>query len=152
MRLECVASETKGALGRCGVANAAAVERRTATTENVASTDAEADVERPLSKGRHQHGLERVRSSNFRSRAARIPKGGRCVTSTRCSRGIASRRARSAVSSGSGGAVYDKEYSLREFGGILRMYAGWGMWVVFAPEDEVHEEPVIQVRKPKRDR
>lgn len=51
-------------------------------------------------------------------------------------------------------AIYidDKEYALREFGEILRMYAGWGMRVVFVPEDEVHEEPVIEVRKPKRRR
>lgn len=51
-------------------------------------------------------------------------------------------------------AIYidDKEYSLREFGEILRMYAGWGMRVAFVPDDEVHEEPVIEVRRPKRGR
>lgn len=51
-------------------------------------------------------------------------------------------------------AIYidDEEYSLREFGEILRMYAGWGMRVVFVPDDAVHEEPVIKVRKPKRRR
>ncbi len=51
-------------------------------------------------------------------------------------------------------AIYidDKEYTLREFGEMLRLYAGWGMRVAFVPEDSVHEEPVIDVRKPKRGR
>lgn len=51
-------------------------------------------------------------------------------------------------------AIYidDREYSLREFGEILRMYAGWGMRIAFVPDDEVHEEPIIEVRKPKRGR
>lgn len=48
--------------------------------------------------------------------------------------------------------IDDKEYSLREFGEILSMYSGWGMRVAFVPEDEVHEEPVIAVRKPKKGR
>jgi hypothetical protein len=49
-------------------------------------------------------------------------------------------------------AIYidDKEYTLREFGEMLRLYAGWGMRVVFVPEDSVHQAPVIEVRKPKR--
>ena len=51
-------------------------------------------------------------------------------------------------------AIYidDEEYTLREFGQMLQMYAGWGMRVVFVPEDAVHEEPAIEVRKPKRGR
>ena len=51
-------------------------------------------------------------------------------------------------------AIYidDQEYTLREFGEILRMYAGWGMRVVFVPDDEVHEEPVISVAKSKKGR
>ena len=51
-------------------------------------------------------------------------------------------------------AIYidDKEYSLREFGEILSVYSGWGMRVVFVPDDEVHEGPVVEVRKPKRGR
>jgi len=50
-------------------------------------------------------------------------------------------------------AIYidDEEYSLREFGQMLRMY-GLGMRLVFVPDDDVHEEPVIEVRQPKRDR
>jgi hypothetical protein len=51
-------------------------------------------------------------------------------------------------------AIYvdDEEYSLREFGQMLSMYAGWGMRVVFVPEGDVHEEPIIEVRKSKRGR
>lgn len=51
-------------------------------------------------------------------------------------------------------AIYidDEEYSLREFGQMLQTYAGWGMRVVFVPEDSVNEEPVIEVRKPRRGR
>ena len=51
-------------------------------------------------------------------------------------------------------AIYidNKEYTVREFGQMLQVYAGWGMRVVFVPEDEVHEEPVIDVRKVKRGR
>ncbi|HEY3414844.1 MAG TPA: hypothetical protein VGM51_17550 [Armatimonadota bacterium] len=51
-------------------------------------------------------------------------------------------------------AIYidDEEYTLREFGQMLRLYAGWGMRVVFVPEDSVHEEPAIEVRKSKRGR
>lgn len=63
------------------------------------------------------------------------------------------------VTSGEAGAedpvaiyIDDKEYSLREFGEMLSLYAGWGMRVVFVPEDEVHEEPAVVVRKPRRGR
>lgn len=51
-------------------------------------------------------------------------------------------------------AIYidDEEYSLQEFGEILSMYAGWGMRVAFVPDDELYEEPAIEVRKPKRGR
>ncbi len=51
-------------------------------------------------------------------------------------------------------AIYidDQEYSLQEFGQMLRVYSGWGMRVVFVPENAVDEEPVVEVRKPKRGR
>lgn len=51
-------------------------------------------------------------------------------------------------------AIYidDEEYSLREFGKILQVHAGWGMRITFVPEDRVHEEPAIEVRKPERGR
>ena len=36
--------------------------------------------------------------------------------------------------------IDDQEYSLREFGQMLRLYAGWGMRLVFIPDNGVHEE------------
>ena len=44
--------------------------------------------------------------------------------------------------------IDDHELSLREFGRLLTTYAGWGMRIVFVPEDEIHEQPVIEVREP----
>lgn len=51
-------------------------------------------------------------------------------------------------------AIYidDEAYSLREFGEILRTYAGWGMRVTFVPHDRVDEEPAVEVRNPRRGR
>ena len=46
--------------------------------------------------------------------------------------------------------IDDKELSLREFGRLLRVYAGWGMRIAFVPEEFVTENPKVKVRKPKR--
>jgi hypothetical protein len=46
--------------------------------------------------------------------------------------------------------VDDQELSLEKFGRLLRTYAGWGMRIVFVPDDSTHEEPVIEVREPKK--
>jgi hypothetical protein len=46
--------------------------------------------------------------------------------------------------------VDDQELSWREFGGLLRTYAGWGMRIIFVPDDATHEEPAIEVREPKK--
>jgi hypothetical protein len=43
--------------------------------------------------------------------------------------------------------IDDRELSLREFGGLLRMYAGWGMRITFLPEDEIDKEPLVAVRE-----
>jgi hypothetical protein len=45
-----------------------------------------------------------------------------------------------------------KELSLREFGRMLVVYAGWGMRIAFVPEELVHEQPKIKVRQPRRRR
>ena len=34
----------------------------------------------------------------------------------------------------------------------MTMYAGWGMRIVFVPDDELHEEPQIEVREPEEKR
>ncbi len=45
--------------------------------------------------------------------------------------------------------IDDHELSLREFGGLLTSYAGWGMRVVFVPDDEIEKEPRVEVREPE---
>ena len=44
--------------------------------------------------------------------------------------------------------IDDQELSLGEFGRLLTTHAGWGMRIVFVPEDEISEEPEIVVREP----
>jgi hypothetical protein len=46
--------------------------------------------------------------------------------------------------------IDDQELSWEEFGGLLRTYAGWGMRIVFVPDDATHEDPVIEVREPAK--
>ena len=48
--------------------------------------------------------------------------------------------------------VDDRELSWREFGRLMTTYAGWGMRIVFVPDDELHEEPQIEVREPEEKR
>ncbi len=45
--------------------------------------------------------------------------------------------------------IDDKELSLREFGRLLSVYAGWGMRIAFVPEEFVTENPNFKIRKPK---
>ena len=45
--------------------------------------------------------------------------------------------------------IDDREFSLTEFGGLLRFLAGWGMRITFVPEDQVTEQPKIEVREPE---
>jgi hypothetical protein len=44
--------------------------------------------------------------------------------------------------------IDDHELSLEEFGRLLTTYAGWGMRTVFVPDDQIDEEPQIEVRDP----
>jgi hypothetical protein len=46
--------------------------------------------------------------------------------------------------------IDDREFSLREFGRMLRTYVGWGMRITFVPDDELHDEPDIEVREPAK--
>ncbi len=48
--------------------------------------------------------------------------------------------------------IDDHELSWEEFGRLLTTHAGWGMRIVFVPDDEVHEEPHIEVREPEKKR
>ena len=44
--------------------------------------------------------------------------------------------------------IDDHELSLRDFGRMLTVHAGWGMRIAFVDEDSVGEEPEIIVRDP----
>ena len=44
--------------------------------------------------------------------------------------------------------IDDRELSLREFGRLLLTHAGWGMRMVFVPDDRIDEDPEIEVREP----
>jgi hypothetical protein len=46
--------------------------------------------------------------------------------------------------------IDDHELSWTEFGRLLTTYAGWGMRIVFVPDDELHLQPRIEVREPER--
>src|SRR6185369_10495002 len=37
--------------------------------------------------------------------------------------------------------IDDHEFTMTEFGRLLSTYAGWGMRIVFVPDDEIDEEP-----------
>ncbi len=45
--------------------------------------------------------------------------------------------------------IDDREFSLQEFGGLVRTFAGWGMRICFVPDDEICNEPSIEVRRPE---
>ena len=45
--------------------------------------------------------------------------------------------------------VDDRELDMREFGRLLSTYSGWGMRIVFVPDDEIDEDPAVEVREPE---
>jgi hypothetical protein len=45
--------------------------------------------------------------------------------------------------------IDDHVLSLREFGRLLSAYAGWGMRIVFVPDNRLTEMPEIEVREPE---
>jgi hypothetical protein len=45
--------------------------------------------------------------------------------------------------------IDEKELTLKEFGKLLSTYSGWGMRIIFVPEDELEKEPVIEISEPK---
>ena len=44
--------------------------------------------------------------------------------------------------------VDDQEFSWDDFGKMLCTYAGWGMRIVFVPDDELESAPKVVVREP----
>lgn len=57
---------------------------------------------------------------------------------------------------GSEGSTVDEELvtidgrdlTLREFARMMMSFGGWGFRLVFVPDDEIHDEPVVEVREP----
>lgn len=45
--------------------------------------------------------------------------------------------------------VDDREFTWRDFGRMLCTYAGWGMRIVFVPDDDFDHPPKISVREPE---
>jgi hypothetical protein len=41
--------------------------------------------------------------------------------------------------------IDDQELSWREFGRLLGTYAGWGMRIVFVPDDRLDEQPEVRI-------
>jgi len=46
--------------------------------------------------------------------------------------------------------IDDREFTWDEFGKMLCTYAGWGMRIVFVPDDELEQTPKIAVREPDK--
>jgi len=44
--------------------------------------------------------------------------------------------------------VDETELSLRDFGRMLQTYAGWGMRIVFVPEEEIETAPSVELGEP----
>ena len=44
--------------------------------------------------------------------------------------------------------IDDRDFTPREFARIVSTFGGWGMRIAFVPDDEVHDEPVVEVREP----
>jgi hypothetical protein len=45
--------------------------------------------------------------------------------------------------------VDDQKLDLRQFGRMLKTYAGWGMRIYFVDDDAIAEEPALEVREPE---
>jgi len=45
--------------------------------------------------------------------------------------------------------IDDREFSLREFGRMLLTHAGWGMRLVFVPDDEIEKVHLVEIREPE---
>ena len=43
--------------------------------------------------------------------------------------------------------IDDREFTRDEFGKMLCTYAGWGMRIVFVPDDELEHAPKIAIRE-----
>lgn len=44
--------------------------------------------------------------------------------------------------------IDDQEFSMKEFGKMLSSFEGWGMRIIFVPEDETCQSPPIEIKDP----
>ena len=44
--------------------------------------------------------------------------------------------------------IDDKDFTPMEFAKMVSTFGGWGMRIVFVPDDELHDEPAVKVREP----
>jgi hypothetical protein len=44
--------------------------------------------------------------------------------------------------------IDDRDFTPMEFARMVSTFGGWGMRIVFVPDDELHEAPVVEVREP----
>jgi len=45
--------------------------------------------------------------------------------------------------------VDNKDLTVREFVRMLSTFGGWGFRLVFIPDTNIHDEPVIELREPR---
>lgn len=48
--------------------------------------------------------------------------------------------------------IDDQEYSLKEFGEMLSTREGWGMRIIFVPDDEIYKSPPIEIKDPNENK
>jgi len=48
--------------------------------------------------------------------------------------------------------IDDRDFTPAEFARMVGTFGGWGMRIVFVPDDELHDEPVLEVREPRPER
>ncbi len=48
--------------------------------------------------------------------------------------------------------IDDQEFSMKEFGKMLSTFEGWGMRIIFVPEDETYKSPPIEIKDPAEDK
>lgn len=47
-------------------------------------------------------------------------------------------------------SIDDRDFTLREFSQMVSTFGGWGMRIAFVGDEDLHEQPRIKVREPKR--
>jgi len=44
--------------------------------------------------------------------------------------------------------IDDRDLTLRQFARMVMTFGGWGFRLTFVPDDEIHDEPTLEVREP----